>query len=38
MTAADVISFGRYPYLNWTAQLSANDKDIINQVLGKNQN
>ena len=35
MTAADVISFGRYPYLNWTAQLSSNDDDILNQVLAK---
>ena len=24
MTVADVISFGRYPYLNWTAELSPN--------------
>jgi iron complex transport system ATP-binding protein len=35
MTAADVISFGRYPYLNWNAQLTTNDNDIINQVLTK---
>jgi iron complex transport system ATP-binding protein len=35
MTAAEVISFGRYPYLNWTAQLTTNDNEIINQVLAK---
>ena len=35
MTAADVISFGRYPYVNWNAQLSAKDNGIINQVLAK---
>lgn len=35
MTVGDVVSFGRYPYLNWTAELSPGDEEIINEVLGK---
>ena len=35
MTVADVISFGRYPYLNWTAELRPNDREIIDQTLAK---
>jgi iron complex transport system ATP-binding protein len=37
MTAGDVISFGRYPYLNWSAKLSTHDDNIISQVLAKIQ-
>ncbi len=35
MTVADVVSFGRYPYLNWTAELSPKDNEIIDEALAK---
>src|SRR5687768_13771557 len=35
MTVADVVSFGRYPYLNWTAELSLKDNEIIDEALAK---
>ena len=33
MTVYDVISFGRYPYLNWDVKLSKSDSEIIDQSL-----
>ena len=35
MTVGDVVSFGRYPYLSWAAELSPGDEEIINDVLAK---
>ena len=33
LTVWDVVSFGRYPYLDWTVKLSPADNDFINQTL-----
>jgi iron complex transport system ATP-binding protein len=33
MTVSDLISFGRYPYLNWAASLRNDDKEIIDRAL-----
>ncbi|GIV37235.1 MAG: iron(III) ABC transporter ATP-binding protein [Cyclobacteriaceae bacterium] len=33
LTAEEVIAFGRYPYLNWLAQLSAHDRNVIEQAI-----
>jgi iron complex transport system ATP-binding protein len=33
MTVYEVISFGRYPYLNWDVKLSKSDSEIIDQTI-----
>lgn len=33
MTVNDIVSFGRYPYINWMAKLSPKDNEIIDQTL-----
>jgi iron complex transport system ATP-binding protein len=33
MTVGDVVSFGRYPYLNWMVKLSSRDFKLIDQTL-----
>ncbi len=33
MTVRDIVSFGRYPYLDWSAKLSIEDIEIINNTL-----
>jgi iron complex transport system ATP-binding protein len=33
MTVSEVISFGRYPYLNWAASLRYGDNEIIDRAL-----
>lgn len=33
MTAFDLISFGRYPYLNWNIKLKSEDRDIIQKAI-----
>jgi iron complex transport system ATP-binding protein len=33
MTVYEVVSFGRYPYLNWNVKLSKSDSEIIDQSL-----
>lgn len=33
MTVYDIVSFGRYPYLDWSAKLSAKDDKLINETL-----
>lgn len=33
MTVLDVVSFGRYPYLNWNVKLTAGDVDIIERAM-----
>jgi iron complex transport system ATP-binding protein len=33
MTVNDIVSFGRYPYINWMAKLSPTDNEIIDQTL-----
>jgi len=33
MTVAELVAFGRYPYLNWNIQLSTDDQHIIDQSI-----
>ena len=33
LTVGDLITFGRYPYLNWSLKLSKEDKIIIDQAI-----
>ncbi|HEY3404325.1 MAG TPA: ABC transporter ATP-binding protein [Ohtaekwangia sp.] len=33
MTVKELVSYGRYPYLNWNIQLSENDNTIIQKAL-----
>lgn len=33
MTVYDLISYGRYPYLNWTVSLSDTDKEVIQRAI-----
>lgn len=33
MTVYDLVSYGRYPYLNWNIQLSANDHRLIEESI-----
>lgn len=33
MTVFDVVSFGRYPYLNWSVKLTQNDIELIHRAL-----
>jgi iron complex transport system ATP-binding protein len=33
MTVKDVVTFGRYPYMNWDVKLHPKDHEIIHQVL-----
>ncbi|MFZ5971265.1 MAG: ABC transporter ATP-binding protein [Bacteroidota bacterium] len=33
MTVDELIAFGRYPYLNWSATLTAEDARILNEVV-----
>ncbi len=33
MTVYDVVSFGRYPYMNWAVKLSGKDHEIIGETL-----
>jgi iron complex transport system ATP-binding protein len=35
MTGYELISFGRYPYLDWSVSLSAVDKQAINQAIAQ---
>lgn len=34
MTVVDIVSFGRYPYLNWSVKLSSKDTTMIDRTLG----
>ncbi len=34
MTAWELVGFGRYPYLNWVARLTAEDKKKVDHALG----
>src|SRR5687767_10994424 len=33
MTAYEVVTFGRYPYLNWNINLTEKDRDIIDRSI-----
>jgi iron complex transport system ATP-binding protein len=35
MTVGELISMGRYPYLNWTAQLNDDDKAVVADAVNK---
>ena len=35
MTVRDLVSYGRYPYLNWSVKMEAADQAIINEVIDK---
>ncbi len=35
MTVAELVTFGRYPYLNWRVQLTAEDKRIIERAIAQ---
>jgi iron complex transport system ATP-binding protein len=35
MTVYEVVSFGRYPYLNWEAKLAKSDQEIIDESLAQ---
>jgi iron complex transport system ATP-binding protein len=35
MTVRELIAYGRYPYLNWSARLNPKDEKIIDEVIDK---